>query len=90
MTTPTRPRRQGRPTRAEASAKALAGVDPSQCDPVRILQLIAMDKSAAATARVAACRVLLGDAAAKDKPDRTAARQDAIIARSLELLGRPN
>src|SRR5262245_7542299 len=62
VTTPNKPRRKGgRPTRAEATAKALAaiGVDPALINPMNILASIAADPSAAPTARVMAIRVLL-------------------------------
>jgi hypothetical protein len=51
----------GRPTRGEALRRAIAaiGVDPSLVDPKRILAGIAIDEAAPATARVAACRILL-------------------------------
>jgi hypothetical protein len=49
----------GRPTRAEASAKALRGVDLASIDPVAILKEIAGDTSAPAGARVAAAKALL-------------------------------
>jgi len=61
-TTPSKPKaRGGRPTRAEATAKALAaiGVDPRLINPMNILAAIAADPSAAPTARVMAIRVLL-------------------------------
>jgi len=61
-TTPTKPKRKGgRPTRAEATAKALAviGIDPRLINPMNILAAIAADPSAAPTARVMAIRVLL-------------------------------
>ena len=58
--TPKAPKRKGgRPTRAEASAKALRGVDLAACDPVAILREIAADTSAPAGARVAAAKALL-------------------------------
>jgi hypothetical protein len=50
--------RRGRPTRAEAPAKALAGVDLSSVDPLDVLRAIAADESAPASARVSACREL--------------------------------
>src|SRR5262245_6037228 len=62
VTTPSKPKaRGGRPTRAEATAKALAaiGVDPRLINPMNILAAIAADPSAAPTARVMAIRVLL-------------------------------
>jgi hypothetical protein len=51
--------RRGRPTRAQLSAKVLAGLDPSKVDPWLILATIASDASAPAAARVAACRLLI-------------------------------
>ena len=53
-------RKGGRPTRAEASAKALLGIDLAAVDPVQILRSIAAYQSTSAAARVAACRALLG------------------------------
>jgi hypothetical protein len=52
-------RGRGRPTRAEASAKALAGVDVSAVDPLDVLRAVAADNSAPASARVAAARAIL-------------------------------
>ena len=58
--TPGRPKRKrGRPTRAEASAKALAGVNLAAVDPVVVLRTIAADCSMPGTARVQAARSLL-------------------------------
>jgi hypothetical protein len=58
--TPRKPKRKGgRPSRAEASAKALRGLDVTAIDPVAILREIAADLSAPASARVAACKALL-------------------------------
>jgi hypothetical protein len=53
----------GRPTRAEATAKALKtpGIDPESIEPRHILSAIAADTSAPAAARVAACKMLLAD-----------------------------
>jgi hypothetical protein len=51
--------KRGRPTRAAASAKALATVDLAGVDPRLILQQIAADASAPASARVMAARALL-------------------------------
>jgi hypothetical protein len=61
-----KPRRRGRPNRAEASAKAMAalaaaGIDIGDCDPRTILRAIACDPSAPASARVSACRKLIDD-----------------------------
>jgi hypothetical protein len=59
--TPRKPRRKGgRPSRAEASAKALLGVDLTTVDPVAILRAIAADRSMPGSTRVAACKALLG------------------------------
>lgn len=80
--------RGGRPTRAAASAKALAAlaIDPSTIDPRTILATIAADPSAAATARVAACRVLLAGtgeiAPAADSDDD----EDPVTKLALKLL----
>jgi hypothetical protein len=58
--TPSKPRRRGgRPSRGEASAKALLGVDLAAVDPMRILREIAADTSAPAGARVAAAKALI-------------------------------
>ena len=55
-------RRPGRPSRQEELARTLAelGVDPALLSPKRILAAIAADADAPASARVAACKVLLG------------------------------
>ena len=59
--TPKAPKRKGgRPSRGEASAKALCGVDLTACDPVAILRAIAADQSQPGSTRVMACRALLG------------------------------
>jgi len=58
--TPRKPKRKGgRPSRAEASAKALLGVDLTRVDPVEILRAIAADRSMPGSTRVAACKTLL-------------------------------
>lgn len=51
----------GRPTRAEALRRRIeaVGVDPDLVDPLKVLAGIAVDESASAPARVAACRVLI-------------------------------
>jgi hypothetical protein len=60
VVTPAKPkRRTGRPTRAEASAKALAGVNLAEVNPELILRAIAADVSMPGTARVQAARSLL-------------------------------
>ena len=65
MTTADTPRRgRGRPSRAEASREALAGVDLSKLDPLDVLREIAADTSAPASARVAAAKELRAAAVA--------------------------
>jgi hypothetical protein len=62
-TTPEKPRRRpGRPTKAEEVRRVLAeiGVDPALVDPLRILAGIAANGRMPPTARVAACKALLG------------------------------
>jgi hypothetical protein len=59
-------RGRGRPTRVEASPKALAalaaaGIDPASVDPRVVLAAIAADPSAPASARVSAAGALLTD-----------------------------
>ena len=68
MTTTKTKARGGRPSRAEASARAIAalaaaGIDAATVDPLLILQAIAADTSAPAGPRVAACRTLLAHTA---------------------------
>ena len=80
-----KPKRRGRPSRAEASAKALADVDLTAIDPRRVLIMIAADPSSPATARVAACRALLNLAETNaGKP--TATDDDPVTALALKLL----
>jgi hypothetical protein len=83
--TPRKPRRKGgRPSRAEASAKALLGVDLTAVDPVAILRAIAADRSAPASARVSAAKALLG---LRDQdPAEAAIAGDAISVRAQQLL----
>jgi hypothetical protein len=57
-------RKRGRPSRADASKRALlallqAGIDPETINPRSILASIAADTSAPASARVSACRALM-------------------------------
>ena len=64
----TKTKRGHRPPRAVASARALAalaeaGIDAADVDPRLILQSIAADTSAPASARVSACRMLLASPA---------------------------
>jgi hypothetical protein len=87
--TPKAPKRKGgRPSRAEASAKALRGVDLAEIDPVAILREIAGDTSAPAGARVAAAKALLG---AQDQDPAEDPGGDARInARAVALMRRAN
>jgi hypothetical protein len=78
-------RRGGRPSRAEASAKALLGVDLTACDPVAILREIALDRSMPGSTRVAAARALIA-ARAPDGPDGSAVAGDAVSVRAQQLL----
>ena len=84
---PTR-NRGGRPTRAQASAKALAGVmvDPTTVDPRVILAQIMVDASAPAAARVSAAKALLADC---ERGDGGETGRDADLnKRALELMRR--
>ena len=68
-----RRKRPGRPNRAAASAKAAAilkaaGIDVEKCDPRQVLAAVALEASAPASARVAAAKALLAEAA--DRRDR--------------------
>jgi hypothetical protein len=82
-------KRIGRPTRADASARAFAalaaaGIDAATVDPRLILQSIAGDPSAPATARVSACRILLGLGGADAPEDGDI---DQLTARALAKMG---
>jgi len=86
-TTPRKPKRKGgRPSRAEATTKALRGLDLTAIDPVAILREIAADLSAPATARVAACRALL-DVQEQDPADLGG---DTRITRAAAMMRRAN
>ncbi|WOH78254.1 hypothetical protein RX327_20005 [Bradyrhizobium sp. BEA-2-5] len=61
-------RKKGRPTRREASKKALRGVDLATIDPRQVLLEIAGDRSAPATARLQAARALLNGTAEPQRP----------------------
>jgi hypothetical protein len=85
--TPSAPKRKGgRPTRAEASAKALRDVDLTACDPVAILRAIALDCSQPGSTRVSACRTLLG---LQDQPAE-AGGDARINERAIALMRRAN
>ena len=76
--------KRGRPSRREASAKALRGVNLAEIDPAGMLRAIAADASApAATARIAACRALLGQTPKKPAGDD---EHDAVTKLALQLL----
>jgi hypothetical protein len=77
----------GRPSRAEASRRALLGVDLTTCDPVAILREIALDRSMPGSTRVAACRALIA-ARAPDGPDGSAVAGDAVSVRAQQLAAR--
>jgi hypothetical protein len=83
---PTR-NRGGRPTREQASAKALAGVviDPTTVDPRLILAQIMVDTSAPAAARVSAAKALLADRerddGGEDRPDTDLDRRARALMR---------
>jgi hypothetical protein len=86
-------RGRGRPSRAEATAKALAalGIDPASIDPRAVLAAIAADSSAPASARVAACKALLTHQPAGE-PDKPGVGDppDELTQRALQILGRVN
>jgi len=78
--------RGGRPTRAQATAKALAGVtiDPTTVDPRVILAQIMVDTSAPAAARVSAAKALLAD---REHGDGGETRHEAALnKRALALM----
>jgi hypothetical protein len=80
-------RKAGRPSRAEASRRALLGVDLTQCDAVAILRAIALDRSQPGSTRVSACRTLLG----LSEGSEARIPADALTNRALQILQRrPN
>jgi hypothetical protein len=81
-------RKGGRPSRGEASAKALLGVDLAALNPLTILRAIAADTSAPAGARVAAAKALLD---VQDQDPATDPGGDTRInARAVALMRRAN
>src|SRR5258707_14951491 len=85
----------GRPNRAAAAAKRAAaasgivtpgalGIDPATIDPRRILAQIAADAAVPASARVAACKALMADAAPKEPDDRDS--MDPASTRAIAML----
>jgi hypothetical protein len=81
-------RKGGRPSRAEATAKALLGVDLTAIDPVAILRAIAADTSAPAGARVAAAKALLE--VQDQDPAEGSGGDTRINARAAEMMRRTN
>lgn len=77
--------KRGRPTRATASKRALAGVDIDAVDPLTVLREIASDRSAPASARLAAAKALIARGGRK-KDDSEGAEHDRISERALTLL----
>ena len=65
-------------------ALAQIGLDPTLIDPLRILASIAANKSMPPTARVAACKVLLG-VRDEDPADDSAAGSD-VAGRAIQLM----
>jgi hypothetical protein len=85
--TPEKPRRRrGRPTREEEVRQALAeiGIDPALVDPRRVLASIAGDADAPPTARVAACKALLGQR--DQEPAEDSAAGSDVAARAIRLM----
>ena len=76
-------RKGGRPSRAEASARALLGVDLTTCDPVAILREIALDRSQPGSTRVSAAKALL---ALPDGSDARAVADDAVSTRAIQIM----
>jgi hypothetical protein len=78
-------RKRGRPSKEEATRRALAAilVDPRSVDPLAVLAGIMVDASAPAGARVQAARALI--AARQDPTDDTSAGSD-IAKRAIELM----
>jgi hypothetical protein len=79
-------RRRGRPSKQEEVRRALAevGCDPALVDPLRVLASIAGDADAPASARVAACKVLLG---VRDQdPAQDSAAGSDVAARAIQLM----
>jgi hypothetical protein len=88
-TTSEKPRRRpGRPSKAEEVRRALAeiGCDPAAIDPLRILAGIAADESMPPTARVTACKVLLGQRDQRNPAADLAVAGDAVSVRAQQLL----
>jgi len=80
-------RRRGRPSRKEDMERALAeiGIDPALVNPLRILAAIAANGRMPPTARVAACKVLLGVRDEDPAEDSAAAGSD-VAERAIKLM----
>jgi hypothetical protein len=78
--------RLGRPTRMDASRRALAGIDLSTVDPIAVLRAIAADVSAPASARVAAAKALAKAITQDRKPPAEQPEGDSISRRALKIL----
>ncbi|MFK4538010.1 hypothetical protein ABIA00_006193 [Bradyrhizobium ottawaense] len=78
-------RKPGRPTRRQASAKALKNVDLDAVDPRKILREIAADSSAPAMARMQAARALLNEGSPTDRGNDRKPR-DAVSVRAITIL----
>ena len=93
---------RGRPSREEAERRRILalGVDPTLVEPRRILAGIAIDDTAPATARVAACKLLIATGAGAPAlppaalvDDTDDEPSDELTRRALALMaahGRPN
>ncbi len=79
-------RKVGRPTRREASKRALSGLDLSTLDPVAVLRTIAGDSSAPASARVAAAKALLLAEGQRERPPEDQYGGDAVSRQALRIL----
>jgi hypothetical protein len=87
-TGPGKPRRKGgRPTRAEATAKALAAlaIDPRTVDPIAVLAGIMADVSLPASARVQAARALIAARGQGPAVEDSAAGSD-VASRAIRLM----
>jgi hypothetical protein len=86
--TPTKLRRKGgRPSRVEASAKALLGVDLAAVDPVAVLREIALDRSQPGSTRVSAAKALLE---LRDQVAENSGGDPRINARAAAMMRRIN
>jgi len=79
-------RKRGRPSREEATRRALAAltIDPRTVDPLAVLAGIMVDVSLPASARVQAARALI--AARGQGPAEDAAAGSDVAARAIQLM----